>query len=554
MGYISPDRKQINMLGYCMDDFVPKDAKCRFVVNLVSKLDLSSLYKRYSSQGNDAKDPSIMLAIWFLAYSEGIASTRKLEDFCCYDLRFIYISANLRPDHTTLSRFRKNHLDLMAEYFVQIVILAQQSGISDFKEINIDGTKIKASCSFKQSFKEDQLAKKIKSLRKDISDYMERCDLAEEGTDKDIDLETLRKEKERLEQQEQKLLERQEQLSERKKELKPEHRKNHQINIVEPEARLMPKGDGPCYNAQAAALSKHNFIVANDVVTEPNDQNQFSNMHQKTENNIGSGSERKYNSDAGYHSLKQLEYVEENEIDAVIADPTPKNRSNKSTPTCMETILSEDRKLERSDFTYHPEEDYYECPKGQKLEPSIKKGTSKSKTTRYKASNCQDCPLIALCLPDKQQTGNRQIHRDYREILAEKMEKKLETEDAKSRLIIRASTIEPVFGNIKQNLGFRRFSLRDLVQVKGEFNLMCIAHNLNILFSMVIQGALSFSTFAIYLNYYQQIIMSKTRFMIYIQLISRISNWYQQNANVNTKNENSILQQPGTRDNEFQDG
>jgi hypothetical protein len=134
------------------------------------------------------------------------------------------------------------------------------------------------------------------------------------------------------------------------------------------------------------------------------------------------------------------------------------------------------------------------------------------------------------------------------------MEKKLETEDAKSRLIIRASTIEPVFGNIKQNLGFRRFSLRDLVQVKGEFNLMCIAHNLNILFSMVIQGALSFSTFAIYLNYYQQIIMSKTRFMIYIQLISRISNWYQQNANVNTKNENSILQQPGTRDNEFQDG
>lgn len=526
MGFIFNDRRQQKLIGYCLSDFVSKDDKSRFVVDIVSKLDLTELYNRYSSQGNDSYDPKTLLATWFFAYSEGESSTRKIENLCRYELRFIYVSADLRPDHTTLSRFRKRHLDLMADYFVQILLLAKEAGISDFKEISIDGTKIKASCSKKQSYKEDQLNRKIEAIRRDIAEYMSRCDLVEDEEDIE-DLESIRNKIEKLKKKEKELVECQARLKERKEELKPEHRKNHQINLIEPDARFMPKSDGPSYNAQAAADSVTNFIVANDVVTDPNDQNQFSKMHQKSEQNLGSDSNRKYDVDSGYHSLEQLEYVKEEGIDAVIADPTPKNRSNNSSPTNMETILQEGCKVERSDFIYHYEEDYYECPAGKKLNPlcNYKKGKSHGKV--YQCLNCSDCPLIDQCLRGSSKIKLRRLYRDDREILAEKMNDKLQTDEAKSRLKLRATSVEPAFGNIKQNLGFRRFSLRGLEQVKGEFNLMIISHNLstvslrqvdlNILFNLAMKNCFTFFIFAQNFWNYRQIFLANLEFMLIVQ-------------------------------------
>ena len=520
MGFIFNDRRQQKLIGYCLSDFITKDDKSRYIVDIVSKLDLTELYNRYSSQGNDAYDPKALLATWFFAYSEGESSTRKIESFCRYELRFIYVSADLRPDHTTLSRFRKRHIDLMEEYFVQILLLAKELGISDFKEISIDGTKIKASCSKKQSYKEDQLCRKIEAIRKDIAEYMSRCDLAEEEEGLE-DIDSIRKKIEKLKNKEKELVERQAQLKERKEKLKPEHRKNHQINLIEPDARFMPKSDGPSYNAQAATDNKTNLIVANDVVTDPNDQNQFSEMHQESEQNLGSDSHRKYDADSGFHSLEQLEYVNEECIDAVIADPTPKNRSGNSSPINMEAVLEKGRKVERSDFVYHSEEDYYECPAGGQLKPSCNYKNGKSHGKIYQCLNCTDCPLIAQCLPVSSKTKLKRLYRDNREIFAEKMHEKLQTDEAKTRLKQRATSVEPVFGNIKQNLGFWRFSLRGLDRVKGEFNLISIAHNLNVLFNLATKYLFRFFVFAQnYWNYYR-ILMANLEFMLIVQTVNK---------------------------------
>jgi len=167
---------------------------------------------------------------------------------------------------------------------------------------------------------------------------------------------------------------------------------------------------------------------------------------------------------------------EKNQIDATIADPTPQHRSNNSQPTSMATILKERRKVERKDFAYHSEGDYYECPAGDKLMHVGNNGRCRV----YRAKSCTVCELSQFCVSSKKRF--KQLHRDRREKLAEKMHCKLQTDQSKIRMMMRAISVEPVFGNIKQNLGFRRFNLRGLRKVKGEFNLMCIAHNLNILF------------------------------------------------------------------------
>jgi len=62
--------------------------------------------------------------------------------------------------------------------------------------------------------------------------------------------------------------------------------------------------------------------------------------------------------------------------------------------------------------------------------------------------------------------------------LIEKNRNNLISEEGRKEYQKRMHTVEPVFGNIKFNLGFRQFLLRNIAKVKGEFSLMCIAHNL----------------------------------------------------------------------------
>ena len=478
MGFISNDRSQQSFIGYSIDDFAKSDRKSRFIIQIVSRLDLKTLFARFSDQGGDAYSPEMMLALWFYAYSQGITSTRKLEELCRYDTRYIYISQNLQPDHTTLSRFRKDHLDLLSEYFIQIVLMAEADGLVDFKHIAIDGTKIKARSSGKQSYKEDTLNRKIEVIRKDIEQYMQRCNFVEQGAYDELDLDTLRTEKERLESLEKKLLERKKNLKERKETLKPEHRQNHQINVLEPEARFMAKMKGPGYNAQSAVDTETHLIATNTVSDQSNDQNMFSPLHQQTQSTLPPDPDRAFTADSGYHSLDQLEYIEANKIDALIAEPTPKNRASKSSPTSKETILAEKRKVERNDFTYHLKDDYYVCPNGDILVPISRQKTK----TLYQAKQCQSCLLSSYCLSKKGKF--KEIHRDYREELAEKMNHRMQSSESKKRMKARSTSVEPVFGNLKENLKFRRFHLSGLQAVKGEFNLMCIAHNLNVLFRL----------------------------------------------------------------------
>jgi len=509
MGYITADRSQLESSLPSIDEMIAGNDKSRFVVKLVSKLNLDKLYANYSSQGGDPYDPEIMLAIWFYSYSQGITSTRKIEELCKYDVRFIYVSANLRPDHCALSRFRQRNLELIADYFVEIVQLGKKLKISEFKEINIDGTKMLASSSKKHNMTEEKLSKKLAG----IEDKIKKSLLQRREATQSDQLSQIDEKLARLSRLKAILVQRQQQLQRRKQSIKPEYRKNHQINLVEPQAQNMPKINAPGYNAQAAADSQTHFIVSNDVVAEPNDQNQLSKMHEKTQTNLKADPQRCYNFDSGYHNLEQLDYIELHQIDAVVADPTPENRSINSTPTDLKTLKAENRKVQRADFTYHPEEDYYQCPAGKKLQYHKKRKNGNHAIYIYKSPGCQDCPLIEQCLSKKNKSGIKNICRDQREVLAEKMALKLQSEKAKSRLKTRATTIEPSFGNLKHNLGFRRFSLRGLQKVKDEFNLMCIAHNINILYKLLEISFISATFFVLYAQLCAFVMMSKIRFL-----------------------------------------
>jgi transposase len=464
MSFIKGNREQIGFIGYSIDDFVERDSKARFIADIVEKIDTRDLYIRYSDQGGEAFDPKIMLATWFLGYSESVTTTRKLEYNCKKNLDFIYISANLQPDHTSLSRFRQKHLDLMPKYFVEIIKQAYEMGIGDFRRVSIDGTKLQAVSSKKKSMKEEALEELIKAVEQDISDYMGELE-----------------EEEKLDKKKEKLAKAAEELLRRKGEIKKDYRDSHQVNIEEPEACMMDRGKNresfPGYNAQVSTDTETQLIVSADVVQDRNDQRQFLRQCKNVEKNIGIRKERTYICDGGYNSLGSLEEIYNEEIDAYIAG----NRKTKS----IKEKIKEGKAFSREDFRYDKENDCYICPKGNRLEYYKQEKNKHFRGRRYKAKDCQSCEIKKLCLAKNNTNGYRELRRDYREEYAEKMIEKMATDLAKEMMYTRRITVETVIGNLKSNMGYNRFRLKGLQKVNGEFKLMCIGHNLNKLYQYI---------------------------------------------------------------------
>ena len=123
----------------CIDDYAPAGSKPRFIVETLNAMDLSKLYDQYSHQGAAALDPAALLATWILAYSECVTSSRVLEEKCRRDFHYIYASGDLQPDYSTLCRFRTRHANFLPEALVEILLRAQDQGLTDFKDIYTDG-------------------------------------------------------------------------------------------------------------------------------------------------------------------------------------------------------------------------------------------------------------------------------------------------------------------------------------------------------------------------------------------------------------------------------
>lgn len=474
MGFISADRNQTVFLGYSLDEFVEEKSKARFIVQIVESLDTKELYSRYSTQGGEALDPKTQLATWFLGYCEGITSSRKLEYNCKKNLDFIYISANLQPDHTSLSRFRKRHLDLIPTYFVEIIRKAYKLGISDFKEISIDGTKLPAVSSRKKSMRGDILSQRIKEVEKDISTYLTEADKEYP------EIKELQKKKTKLEKAKEVLIK-------RKSEIRKESRENHQVNIEEPEATMhklgSSKGSFPGYNAQVSTDTKRQLIVGAQVVQDRNDEKQFINQYQNVENNLGADNGRTYVADSGYNSHSTIEAINIKMIDAYIG--------NRRKTLSTEEKIKQGKKFTKEDYQYDSNNDCYICPAGKKLELVRQENGKYFSGKKYRSNNCDYCEIKENCLSKKNQSGLREIGRDNREEYVELMRHKIGTEAGKAIMFRRKTTVETAIGNIKSNMGYSRFRLKGLEAVNAEFMLMCIGHNLNKLFKIV--GDLGFN-------------------------------------------------------------
>ena len=466
MKFKSASSNQITLLPPTLDDFVPQNALARVVAEVVDHLNLASLYCRYSDDGCPAFHPKMMLRVLFFAYSLGIRGSRKIAQHLKQDTHFMFLSGMKTPDFRTISDFRKNNFDLLKEFFKQIVLYCVEIGMVNVGHISIDGTKIKASASKKQTRDNDRLQKEIEKLEKEISEIFSEAEKIDQAEDEKFGKE---KSGDELPKEIQSKVNRLKKLEHAKELL--EQQNWEKINLTDPDSRFMKSTSGKevAYNAQIAADSDHQVIIANDVVTDTNDHHQFKPMYKQATKNVRK-EPKETSADCGYANHNNYKYIRDNQIDAYIPPDQDVLKENSS----------EDPKSRytKDKFQYDSERDVHICPEGRTLNYLCTTSNRGIQLRAYRCNDCTDCPVIDLCLDKSNKSKKRTIKIFETDAFVEQMRQKLKSDEGKEIYNKRLFTVEPPFGNIKYNLGFSQFSLRGHDKVRGEFNLMCIAHNL----------------------------------------------------------------------------
>jgi transposase len=141
------DRETLYLLPPSVQEWLPEKHLARFVVDVVSKLDLHELKMPYTGVGSEAFHPEMLLVLLFYGYATGVFSSRKLEQGTYDSLAFRYIAANTHPDHDTIAHFRQRFLGQLKPLFLQILLLAKALGFFKMGKISLDGSKIQANAS-----------------------------------------------------------------------------------------------------------------------------------------------------------------------------------------------------------------------------------------------------------------------------------------------------------------------------------------------------------------------------------------------------------------------
>ena len=435
-------------------EIVSEEPLVRTIDEVVNRLDLSALYACWSEGGRGFYDPSMMLKILFFAYCDREYHSRDIAKKINYDIRYQYFAGSLRPAHNTLCRFRNIDVDLLASYFVQIVAVCNEIGMLDSSLLAIDGTKIKASASRQRTLRRKDLDK-LKEKYKEILSADATSDLTDIGHD-DINDDD-------MEESEAAVIDSKDLKARIGRAIERLEAGEREVNLTDSDARFMKTSDGgirPSYNGQIA-VDKNQIIVAVDISNNADDSAGFQSMVEQSRNNMDSEI-GKVLVDGGYYSGSNLKYIDRCGLDVYMptgrADPGLAGRFG------------------REDFIYDKETNSYRCPAGERLIHKLNRRRNGIERKIYKCSSlkCSSCKLKSKCTTGRfRELWISEVYQHERA-----MKKKLSSVEGRAIYDRRKVMVEPVFGNIKFNLGFKQFVLRGLKKAKVEFLLMCIAHNL----------------------------------------------------------------------------
>ena len=484
-----------------------------FVLNdLIDNMNIDKLLETYSPLGSSSYNPKMMLKILMYGYIRKRYSSRLIAEAVESDIKFIWLAGGNKPTRNVINAFRKDKMKIiMEDVFVELLVVLERKGYINTEEYFVDGTKIEANANkytfvWKKAVEKyrAKLQEKVHELMKDIDSLNDEEDKLypdKEIKPEEITPEELEEFSKRLSDKLNEGLEKQKSKDEKKKEqkikkivnkinkdFKPRLEKyNKDLEIMGENRNSYSKTDNdatfmhmkedhmrngqlkPGYNIQVGSCN--GFVVNWSTHQNRNDNGTLIPHYERYQRFFGKLPDST-GADSGYGNQENYEFLKRNHIKNYIKYPLFHKE---------QTEKFKSMKYNWQNMMYDEVNDKFICPEGKKIE-YIKTRQDKTETgfiqesRVYECSDCSNCPHKSECTKAQ---GNRQI-RFNKKLWKLKQEAKINLMSKKGTEMRgkRAEYSEGIFGQIKWNMGFKRFLLRGLEKVDLEWGLLCFALNI----------------------------------------------------------------------------
>jgi transposase len=488
--------EQTTLLPPSPRDWLADDHQVYFLLDLVDELDLSAILLpalAKDPRGEKGFDPRMMTMLLLYAYCVGIVSSRKIERACYEDLAFRVLTGNQQPDHSRISEFRRRNLDALSDLFVQILRLCQKAGMVSLGHVALDGTKVQANASKHKAMSHQRMLKAEKQLENEINALMRKAEI--------------------LDAQEDQRYGKGKRGSELPDELRRRQDRLARIRQARKEMEAETAAAAARQRQQEADESRTKAAAAQESDAPPADQ---AELNRKAEVAAATAKAAREKAIEAAESAG----VEPPDLEPVAADAMPRRglaRKADGTPTkkTQRNFTDPDSHLMHSGGSYLQG---YNCqlavdsdhqvivavgvsnqpPDVEHLEPMLERiATSAGALPKVmtldagywsedNANACADQGIDAHIatgrLPHGQPLPPKRGPMPKDADAKTRMARKLRSKKGSRIYAQRKAIVEPVNGQIKEARGFRRFLLRGIEKVKGEWHLIAATHNLLKLF------------------------------------------------------------------------
>lgn len=465
MDYVcGDDRDQGWALPQHLEDYVTQDNPVRVVDLFVSQLDLQEvgLPLQPPSTGRPGYNPRDLLKLYLYGYLNRVRSSRELERLTHRNLEVIWLLRRLRPDHKTISEFRRVHRPVFKQVFRQFNLICRELKLFGAELVAIDGSHFKGVNSKARNFTRAKLEALLQSVGRGIERYLKELELNDADAQKaDALLGAAKAARLKgLPDRVQALKEARERYEAMLKTVEQEP--TQQISLTDPEARLLKKAIGKegivGYNIQSAVDSAHHMIVDIAATTSPTDAGQLTEVAQRAKEMLGA-KELTVVADGGYHSIKDITAAEALGISVHVPAPVDKMEKEGFFP--------------RKDFIHDAQHDAYSCPGGHKLlrhEDCEQHGNIYQ--VYYNTAACAGCALRSQCTNAKYRKLKRVKGGEVLEKVAERMKAQPQVYEKRKALV------EHPFGTLKFWWAQGAFLTRGQGAVNAEISLSALAYNI----------------------------------------------------------------------------
>ena len=435
---IGGNRDQPFLLPPDLKDWLPEDDLAHFVLAAVERVEITHFKVNARGTGDAQYHPRMMLALLIYCYANGIFSSRKIERATHRDIGVRYIAANTHPDHDTICKFRRENANAFAESFLQVLLLARELKLLKMGMVSVDGTKLDANANKHRSVRYDRARELVDQLKLDVDELISKAEQADGSGGEDP--QALPKEIARREVLREKLDAACKRLEAQAKARAEKERVEYETKLAAREKRPSGrKGGKPKPPDETPKSDEQNNL------TDPDSR--LMRKSERSEFRQSYNAQAVVDAEGSYLILgAQITRCASDINELVVA-----------VEAIPEALGAPDTVLADSGYACGAE---VEILQGRNIEVLVSTNEGDGRR-RYDFR------------PPKIKKPPQEPQAEW----IKAMRAKLAISENRKKYRLRQQTVEPVFGILKNVLGFRRFSLRGLAKVESEWKLLSLAYN-----------------------------------------------------------------------------